>query len=142
MKHVLHIGLDGLHASCFLNASSGAANIMERLAYQGSYTLENARAVVQVGFLTFEYGHKHNNQFQKLKSNYADIKYNQCNFIALQVMHNHVHYHTLKITSHKTLDIEKFLEIPVMVRSELRQLCVFPANLPSHNNVIIIRTQL
>ena len=48
VKHVLHIGLDGMHATCFLQASSKAENIMTRVADKGAFTLQTARAILQV----------------------------------------------------------------------------------------------
>jgi len=41
-NHVLHIGIDGLHP-CFVNSSTGAPNIMTRIAAEGTYTLTRGR---------------------------------------------------------------------------------------------------
>ena len=43
MRHVVHIGIDGLHP-CFVEAN--VSNIMNRLAAEGSYTIDKGRAVI------------------------------------------------------------------------------------------------
>ena len=45
-RHILHIGIDGLRPDCMPNATSGMPNMLDRLAYQGTYTLERARTVL------------------------------------------------------------------------------------------------
>ena len=47
IKHVLHVGFDGLHSTCFLDAPSGVPNILNRLVATGSYTY-NARTALEV----------------------------------------------------------------------------------------------
>ena len=49
IKHVLHVGFDGLHSTCFLDAPSGVPNILNRLVATGSYTY-NARTALEVRF--------------------------------------------------------------------------------------------
>jgi len=45
-NHVLHIGIDGLHP-CFVNSSTGAPNIMNRIAAEGTYTLTRGRTELE-----------------------------------------------------------------------------------------------
>ena len=42
-KHVLHVGIDGLHSDCWLNATGGVPNLL-RMSAEGSFTYSNARA--------------------------------------------------------------------------------------------------
>ena len=46
VKHVLHIGIDGL-APCFIDAPGGTPNIMNRLAAYGSHNLDNSRVTLE-----------------------------------------------------------------------------------------------
>ena len=41
-KHVLHVGIDGLHKDCWLNASDGVPNFL-RMSADGSFTYSRAR---------------------------------------------------------------------------------------------------
>jgi len=45
-RHVLHIGIDGLHPDCLLNATNGAHNMLERMVKQGTYTFTRGRTVL------------------------------------------------------------------------------------------------
>ena len=46
VKHVLHIGIDGL-APCFVDAPGGAPNILNRMAAYGSHNLDNSRVTLE-----------------------------------------------------------------------------------------------
>ncbi|KAI0979309.1 hypothetical protein GJ496_010632 [Pomphorhynchus laevis] len=47
VKHVIHIGIDGLNPFCISNSSNGGRNILLRLGKQGSGTLVNARTIIE-----------------------------------------------------------------------------------------------